>query len=131
MVKDPEAFREHVRDLVNFMHDHTPMWLKLKPGKQVYAEFETRTGTYERNLGSLSGGCSQASKYLLSEDDEDDVLGLNEGMTQLRGEAAKCQDKFRITVERDQMCHGFCDDTTEPQFRQGTTSVTFTGATLE
>ena len=65
---------------------------------------------------------------MLREDDEDEVLGINEGMTQLRGEAAKDQDKFRITVERDQRCFGFCDDTTEPTFVPGTTSVTFTGA---
>ena len=49
-------------------------------------------------------------------------------MTQLRGEAAKDQDKFRITVEREQRCYGFCDDTTEPKFVPCTTSVTFTGA---
>ena len=55
-------------------------------------------------------------------------MGLNEGMTQLRGEAAKDQDKFRITVEREQRCYGFCDDSTEPKFIPGTTSVTFTGA---
>ena len=51
-----EAFREHVRDLAIFMNDQIPMWLKLKPGKQVYAEFETRKGNHERNLGRLSGG---------------------------------------------------------------------------
>ena len=45
-----------MRDLIIFMNDQIPMWLKLKPGKQVYAEFETRKWKYERNLGSLSGG---------------------------------------------------------------------------
>ena len=55
-------------------------------------------------------------------------MGLSEGMSQLRGEASKDQDKFRITVEREQACLGFCDDTTEPQFVPGTTYVTFTGA---
>ena len=58
VVKDPEAVRKHVRDLVIFMNDQIPMWLKLKPGKQVYAEFETRKGKGEKNLGSLSGGLS-------------------------------------------------------------------------
>ena len=123
-----EAFRANVRDLAIFMSDQIPMWLKLKPGKQVYAEFETRTGNYERNLGSLSGGGSQRTEVLIREDDEDEVLGLNEGMTQLRGEAAKDQDKFRIIVEREQRCYGFCDDSTEPKFVPGTTSVTFSGA---
>ena len=115
-------------DLVIFMNDHTPMRLKLKPGKQVYAEFETRTGAYERNLGSLSGGGGQGSDRRLRVDDEDEELGINEWMTQLRGEAAKDHDKFRITVERQQRCYGFGDDTTEPKFGPGTTSVTFTGA---
>ena len=55
LVKDPEMFRECVRDLVIFMNDQIPMWLKLKPGKQAYAEFETRNGKHERNLGRLSG----------------------------------------------------------------------------
>ena len=59
VVRGPEAFRTNVRDLVIFMNDQIPMWLKLKPGKQVYAEFETRKGRYERNLGQLSGGGSQ------------------------------------------------------------------------
>ena len=58
VVKDPEAVRKHVRDLVIFMNDQIPMWLKLKPGKQVYAEFETCKGENERNLGRLSGGLS-------------------------------------------------------------------------
>ena len=56
MVKDPQAVRDNVRNLAIYMNDQIPMWLKLKPGKQVYAEFETRKGKYERNLGSLSGG---------------------------------------------------------------------------
>ena len=73
LVKDPEMFRECVRDLVIFMNDQIPMWLKLKPGKQVYAEFETRNGKFERNLGRLSGGGTQKSEHLLRDDDEDEV----------------------------------------------------------
>ena len=56
VVKDPEAFREKVRDLAIFMKHQIPMSLKLKPGKQVYADFETRKGRHERNLGRLTGG---------------------------------------------------------------------------
>ena len=52
LVRKPKLFRENVRDLVIFMSDQIPMWLKLKPGKQVYAEFECRHGKYERNLGN-------------------------------------------------------------------------------
>ena len=107
------------------------MWLKLKPGKQVYAHFELRDGKHEVNLGSLGGGGAQSAAALLRDDDEDEIEGCNEGnegMTQKRGEASKDQDKFRITVEREQRCIGFCDDAAEPVFEPGTTSVTFTGA---
>ena len=76
----------------------------------------------------MSGGGSQSSSNMIREDDEDEIQGLGEGMSQLRGEASKDQDKFRITVEREQVCLGFCDEDNEPQFRPGTTSVTFTGA---
>ena len=71
---------------------------------------------------------AQINDAMLREDDEDEVLGLNEGMTQLRGEAAKDQDKFRIAVEREQRCYGFCDDSTEPVFKPGATSAAFVGA---
>ena len=60
VVKDPQAFREHARDLVIFMNDQIPMWLKLKPGRQVYAEFESKRGKHERNLGRLSCGGTQS-----------------------------------------------------------------------
>ena len=128
LVSEPEMFRENVRDLVVFMNDQIPMYLKLKPGKQVYAEWETRKGKYERNLGSLGGGGSQKVETLFKEDDEDEIMGLNEGMTQKRGEATEDQDKFRVTVEREQRCYGFCDDRCEPVFRPGTTSGTLTGS---
>ena len=110
LVRKPDLFREKVRELVIFMCDQIPMWLKIKPGAQVYAEFELRNGTHERNLGNLSGGGSQAASTMLRDDDEDEIQSGMEGMTQLRGEASKGQDKFRITVEREQRCLGSCDD---------------------
>ena len=131
LVRKPQLFRDEVRQLVIFMSDQIPMWLKLKPGKQVYADFELRGGKHEANLGKLSGGGAQHAAALLRDDDEDEIEGGNEGsegMTQLRGEASKDQDKFRITVEREQRCIGFCDDAAEPVFEPGATSVTFTGA---
>ena len=127
-MKEPKEFRACVRQLIIWMNARIPMWLKIKPGKQVFAEFELQKGNYEKNLGSLSGGGPQSNINLLRGDDEDEIQGLSEGMSQLRGEASKDQDKFRITVEREQACLGFCDETTEPQFVPGTTSVTFKGA---
>ena len=42
LVRDPKGFRENVRDLVIYMNDQIPMWLKVKPGRQAYAEWELR-----------------------------------------------------------------------------------------
>ena len=80
------------REPIIHMSDQIPMWLKLKPGKQVYADFELRGGKHEANLGKLSGGGAQHAAALLRDDDEDEIEGGNEGsegMTQLRGEASK------------------------------------------
>ena len=92
------------------MHTVIPMRMSRKPRAQVDAEFELRNGTHERNLGNLSGGGSQAASTMLRDDDEDEIQSGMDGMTQLRGEASKDQDKFRITVEREQRCYGSCDD---------------------
>ena len=75
----------------------------------------------------MSGGGSQAASTFFGEDEEDEMQIFDEGMTQLRGEATKDQDKFRITVEREQKCCGFCGDICEPVFEPGATSVTLTG----
>ena len=44
VVRDPESFRNNVNNLTIFMNDQIPMWLKVKPGKQVYADWEIRKG---------------------------------------------------------------------------------------
>ena len=129
MVEKPKSFREKVSELVMvlsdpipiYMHDEIPMWLSRKPRARVRR-------THERNLGNLSGGGTQAASTMLRDDDEDEIQSGMDGMTQLRGEASKDQDKFRITVEREQRCRGFCDDSGEPVFEPGATSVTFIGA---
>ena len=124
MVEKPESFLENVSELFMVlghpipifmcdqipMHTVIPMRMSRKPRAQVDAEFELRNGTHERNLGNLSGGGTQAASTMLRDDDEDEIQSGMDGMTQLRGEASKDQDKFRITVEREQSCFGFCDD---------------------
>ena len=118
MVEKPKSFLENVSELVMvlsdpipiYMSDQIPMRMSRKPRAQVDAEFELRNGTHERNLGNLSGGGTQAASTMLRDDDEDEIQSGLEGMTQLRGEASKGQDKFRITVEREQRCFGSCDD---------------------
>ena len=52
---------------------------------------------------------SQSIANLVRDDDEDEIEPDNEGMTQLRGEASRGQDKFRITVECEQRCYTHTD----------------------
>ena len=64
---------------------------------------------------------------MIRDDDEEEIEGDNEGMTQLRGEALKDQDKFWVAMEREQVCRGLCDHTAaEPVLEPGTTSITLT-----
>ena len=121
MVADPKAFRDNVEDLVIFMSDQVPMWLKISPGKQLYAAAEVpdiiRRGAQESSV--------QAPRHQLINDEDDDDP---EGLTQLRGENSADQDKYRITVDLEQRVYGWCSDTSDPSFQWGTTSVVFTGA---
>eukprot|EP00959_Pyramimonas_sp_CCMP1952_P375316 7860681-Pyramimonas_sp.AAC.1 len=121
-VADPQGFRDSVEDLVIFMSDQVPMWLKISPAKQLHAEYEVQEGKTKKTKDSSV----QASAVQLIHDEgegDDD----NEGMTQLRGENSADQDKFRITVDLEQRVHGWCSETKDPQFQWGTTSVVFTG----
>ena len=109
MVEKPKSFLEKVSELVMvlsdpipILHDEIPMWLSRKPRARVRR-------THERNLGNLSGGGTQAASTMLRDDDEDEIQSGMEGMIQLRGEASKDQDKFRITVAPEQRCYGFCN----------------------
>ena len=45
-MKEPKKFRENVRQLIIWMNDQIPMWLKIKPGKQIFAEYEVRQRKY-------------------------------------------------------------------------------------
>ena len=76
----------------------------------------------------MSGGGSQFVKTIIRDADEDEIEGGAEGMTQLRGEDNNDQDKFRVTVEREQVIHGLCNHEREPLFESGVTSITFTGS---
>ena len=112
-----------------------PMWLKLSPGKQVYAAGEIAE---ERRHGrsSQAQACldehraAQAGKASAVRDEEEEEDVGNEGMYQLRGEASGDQDKFRVTVDFEQQVWGWCDEKTEPRFEWGVTSVIFTGTHL-
>jgi hypothetical protein len=128
-VVDAGTFREHVKKTVIAMSDQMPFWIKLTPGKQLYApgEFAVSktqlTGDESTHaMGQRGGGGSQSAAHQIS-----DVID-NQGMTQTRGSNNSEQDKFRITVDVEQVCYGFFDSEVTPHADNGITSVVFTGA---
>ena len=127
----PQDFRNKVSDLVIFMSDQVPMWLKISPGTQLYAASEitpAAKGKKLRVVGKTGDQrAAQCAKTQCIRDDEEVSEDENEGMTQLRGENSADQDKFRITVDLEQRVLGWCSETSDPQFEWGRTSVIFTG----
>ena len=127
-VINAQEFRDHVKQTVLLMSDQLPFWIKLVPGKQVFApgEFSVskrKLSETERAqaLGSHGGGGTQSASSMLREVDLD-------GCTQTRGSSHSEQDKFRITADVEQVCYGFFDDQETPVCDWGITSVIFPGA---
>ena len=127
-VINAQEFRDHVKQTVLVMSDQLPFWIKLVPGKQVFApgEFSVskrKLSETERAqaLGSHGGGGTQSASSMLREVDLD-------GCTQTRGSSHSEQDKFRITADVEQVCYGFFDDQETPVCDWGITSVIFPGA---
>ena len=77
------------------MSDQIPYYIKIRPGKQLFAGWEVSTKQSERNstealLGGHEGGGSTHHKTFLSADglDDDDTEAKDaEGLAHLRGEA--------------------------------------------
>ena len=121
-VVNPDDYRKHVRKTVIAMSDQMPFWIKLVPGKQLYlpGEFQkTKKKLTEAEKNSQLGGSASQST----------ATAINaEGMTQTRGSSHSEQDKFRITVDTEQVLYGFFDETQKPVADLGITSVIFTGS---
>ena len=128
---NPQAFRDQVSDLVIFMSDQVPMWLKISPGTQLYgaSEVVVPQKAKKKQAAAITEAqkAAQCANHQLIRDDEEHSEDENEGMTQLRGENSADQDKFRITVDLEQRVLGWCSETSDPQFEWGRTSVIFTG----
>ena len=129
-VLNAKQFRDNVKATVICMSDQLPFWIKLVPGKQLYAPGEfarskKKLTDAEREcaMAQRSGGGSQKSEKMLRADEVD-----LDGCTQLRGSSNSEQDKFRITADVEQVCYGFLDDQQEPVADWGITSVIFPGA---
>ena len=64
------------------------------------------------------------------EDNEHAMAGENGDIVQHRGANACQQDKYRVTIDSEQICFGcFDDDCTEPRFEFGTWSMIFQAPT--
>ena len=127
-VINAQEFRDHVKQTVLVMSDQLPFWIKLVPGKQVFApgEFSVSKSKLsqtelEQAAGNRGGGGTQSGSSMLREVDLD-------GCTQTRGSSHSEQDKFRITADVEQVCYGYFDDQETPVCDWGITSVIFPGA---
>ena len=68
-VMQPQKFREQIQHIVIVMSDQIPFFIKIRPGKQLYAPWEVSTKKSERNssetlLGSDTGGGNQKVEAL-------------------------------------------------------------------
>ena len=132
-VLNPEEFRKNVRSTVICMSDQMPFYIKLQPGKQMYTKDEIASSKRkplserekEEGMGRKTGGGSQKA-VAISSLDEFEID--NEGMTQTRGESHGNQDKFRVTVDVEQVLTGFFSADAEPQAVWGLTSLIMVGA---
>ena len=128
---------QHRKTIAKVFSDQMPYYVKLKPGKQLYAEGEYKTSANkpltaaekEQAMGVRSGGGSQKASTLLKADEEEKApSGIDaEGQTQTRGESHQDQDKFRITVDLEQVLFNWYDPEKDPVADFGLTSVIITG----
>ena len=117
LVLDPQKFRKNIQTTVIAMSDQLPLWVKLQPGKQIYAKEEcVRKNRKLSGQETSKGGGSQVSSVF-------DV----DGMTQKRGSDNSQQDKYRITVDVEQILRGFFTNGTLVA-EWGITSVILGGA---
>jgi len=119
-VIQPLEFREGLKSAVICMSDQMPYFIKLKPGKQIYAdgEYASKKSYIKNQEAYAPGGGSQKKETLVGE----------ATTAHLRGESHGTQDKFRITVDLEQVCYGWFNDNEEPKAGWGITSIIMTGA---
>ncbi len=115
-VLQPERFREQLRQHgCIVMSDQIPFFVKIAPGKQLYAPWEV-----------VSKSSSGTMRTVRSSPISEDV----QGMHQLRGEASGNQDKYRVTVDVEQVLRNYFSEEAEPISEWGLTSVIFPGCHL-
>ena len=127
-VVNSQQYRDNVRATVIAMSDQMPFWIKLRPGKQLYLPGEFAPSKQQKKVieASEKGGGNQKQESFITEN-KPGVID-REGMTQTRGSSHCEQDKFRITMDVEQVCYGFFDEDQDPKADWGITSVIFLGA---
>ena len=132
-VINPQRFIKHRKHLVLSHSDQVAMWMKVNPGKCLFASFETqkfkKDGHQEEGLQSMQ--VSQVTAQLDVDPEaegDDEVEDDMEGLTQKRGELASGQDKFRLTMDIENVCYNVANPELEPMAELGTVTVTMPGS---
>jgi hypothetical protein len=122
-VANAQSFRDNVENTVISHSDQMPFYVKLRPGKQLYMKEETTDVKKKLTPAELASKVGESTT-------KETQLGAvsEEGMSQLRGECHGNQDKFRITVDLEQVVYGMLGKAgVRPHADFGLTSVIFTG----
>ena len=115
VVNSPESFIQHRKALVIVMSDQIPFYLKIQPGKQLYAHWETQNSKKDRNKPNVLMGSAGQSRSVSALELPEDDIDQTEGMTQKRGEATENNDKYRITVDVEQVLRNWFDEDLVPK----------------
>ena len=136
-VLKPEMVREFAKDCVIVHSDQIPFLAKVRPGKQLYADFEVQGKRWKAERAEnkkaidakhhQEGSCN---KRLPGEHEEDAGKQQidSDGMAHLRGEATDNNDKYRITIDCEQVFYNVCDSSKPVKAGWDVVSVTMTGS---
>ena len=152
-VANAEKFRERVDELVVVHSDQIPFYAKIQPGKQLFSDWEVQKSkknkeANKKNLFQSDGALSSAILGQTSASEMPDGLPEHlkknvvsrpekqqfyedDGMHHIRGEATENQDKYRITVDCEQVYRNYADETKPIRGHWGLVSVTLAGTHLD
>jgi hypothetical protein len=121
-VLEPALFRANIKSTVVSFSDQVPFWVKVKSARQLYASYELSTKGARNDVSRLSQHFRASQKIEGLGQEEDGLnpgLENNDGMSQLRGQAADNNDKYRITLELQQDLYHYFDIEREPVAKHG------------
>ena len=112
-VLEPQVFRDNIKATVVSFSDQVPFWVKVKSSRQLYSSWELSTKGARNDVQRLS------QHHKESQHCEEKMSKSNDGMDQLRGQAADNNDKYRITLELQQDLYHWFDKEREPVVKHG------------